>query len=161
MVHQPFRFLDQPFGAVEVILHSGQDLLTVKLAAEEDPRNFLIVSMAKLITPLHFSTVERYESGSRRGAAYISARQLGSQPSDGTCSLSAKLSANEAAQSHTWATLHTLQMPHSPVFLRRGSALTRKRSLVQIQYRPPVNTPSQARFATASKCAHAPRRGSC
>jgi hypothetical protein len=48
------------------------------------------------------------------------------QPSDGTCLLSAKLSANQPAQWHTLAILHTLQMPHSPVFLRRGSALTRK-----------------------------------
>jgi multiple sugar transport system substrate-binding protein len=40
--------------------------------------------------------------------------------------LSAKLSANQPAKWHTLAILHTLQMPHSPVFLRRGSALTRK-----------------------------------
>jgi hypothetical protein len=49
---------------------------------------------------------------------------------------SAKLSANQPAQWHTEATLHTLKTPHSPVFRGKGSVLTRKRSLVQIQYRP-------------------------
>jgi hypothetical protein len=58
--------------------------------------------------------------------------------------LSAKLSANQPAQWHTLATLHTAPDATSPVFRCRGSALTRKRSLVQIQYRPPVHPWSDA-----------------
>ena len=53
-------------------------------------------------------------------------------------SLSAKLSANQPAQWQTLATLHTLQTPYSSAFPSRSSALTQKRSLVQIQYRPPM-----------------------
>jgi hypothetical protein len=59
-------------------------------------------------------------------------------PPKSTDSLSAKLSANQRTLWQTSATLHTLRTPHSSPFPSSGSALTRKRSLVQIQYRPPA-----------------------
>ena len=62
--------------------------------------------------------------------------------------MSAKLSANQPARWQTSATLRTLQAPRSPAFPGRGSALTRKRSLVQIQYRPPVTPLVSDLFAT-------------
>jgi hypothetical protein len=46
--------------------------------------------------------------------------------------------------------MQTLQTPQSPPFTGRGSALTRKRSLVQIQYRPPVTSLVIGHFSTAS-----------
>ena len=62
------------------------------------------------------------------------------------------LSANQRTLWQTSATLHTLQTPHSSPFPSSGSALTRKRSLVQIQYRPPSCFPCQQ--GIPSRAAH-------
>jgi hypothetical protein len=85
--------------------------------------------------------------GSLQGVGPLPLSALTTTPT-ATCLLSAKLSANQPAQWQTRAIVHTLQTPHTAAFPGRGSALTRKRSLVQIQYRPPVTSLVRGHFST-------------